>query len=35
MQVGSPMEHVGIDLTGPWPKSDGNIYILTFIDHFT
>ena len=35
LQVGSPMERVGIDLTGPWPKSDGNVYILTFIDHFT
>jgi len=35
MQVGSPMERAGIDLTGPWPKSGNKIYILTFIDHFT
>ena len=35
MQVGAPMERAGIDLTGPWPRSDNKIYILTFIDHFT
>ena len=33
--MGSPMERVGIDLTGPWPKSNGKIFILTFIDHFS
>jgi transposase InsO family protein len=35
MQVGSPMAQAGIDLTGPWPRSNNNKYILTFIDHFT
>ena len=35
MQVGAPMERAGIDLTGPWPKSNNCVYILTFIDHFT
>ena len=35
MTVGSPMERAGIDLTGPWPKSHNNTYILSFIDHFT
>lgn len=29
------MERASIDLTGPWPKSHNNVYILTFIDHFT
>jgi predicted aspartyl protease/transposase InsO family protein len=35
MTVASPMERAGIDLTGPWPKSHNNTFILTFIDHFT
>jgi transposase InsO family protein len=35
MNVGSPMERAGIYLTGPWSKSEGKVYILTFIDHFT
>ena len=35
MQTGSPFERVGIDLTGPWAKSENKVYILTFIDHFT
>lgn len=35
MQVGAPFERVGVDLTGPWPKSNGQVYVLTFIDHFT
>jgi Integrase zinc binding domain len=34
MIVGAPMERAGIDLTGPWPRSNGNVYILMFIDHF-
>lgn len=34
MQVGAPTERTGIDLTGPWPRSDNKIYILTFVDHF-
>jgi len=29
------MERAGIDLTGPWPKSSNNVYILVFVDHFT
>jgi transposase InsO family protein len=29
------MARAGIDLTGPWPRSNNNTYILTFIDHFT
>jgi transposase InsO family protein len=32
---GSPFERVGIDLTGPWPKSGNKVYMLTYIDHFT
>jgi transposase InsO family protein len=35
MQVGSPFERMGIDLTGPWPKSNNKVYILTCIDHYT
>jgi hypothetical protein len=35
MQTGSPFERVGIDLTGPWPKSGNKVYMLTYIDHFT
>lgn len=35
MQVGSPFERVGIDLIGPWPSSNGRVYIMTYIDHFT
>ena len=34
MQVSSPFERVGIDLTGPWLKSN-KVFILTFIDHYT
>ena len=29
------MERLGIDLTGPWPKANNKVYILTCIDHFT
>src|ERR1700733_8801064 len=33
---GEPMERLGIDLTGPHPKSvKGNTYILTVMDYFT
>ena len=36
MLVGEPWERIGIDVTGPHPKSaKGNVYILTMIDHFT
>lgn len=35
MQLGAPFERCGIDLTGPWPKSNGKVYILTYLDHFT
>ena len=36
MVVGTPFERVGIDLTGPHPKSkSGKVYILTCLDHFT
>ena len=35
MQTGSLFERVGIDLTGPWPKSGNKVYMLTYIDHFT
>ena len=35
MTIGSPMARAWIDLTGPWPKSKGNVYILFFIDHFS
>jgi hypothetical protein len=34
--VGAPLERVGIDITGPLPKSnEGNKYILTIVDYFT
>ena len=33
---GAPFERVGIDLTGPHPRSRrGHVYILTYLDHFT
>ena len=36
MLTGEPWERLGIDITGPHPKSSrGHIYILTVIDHFT
>lgn len=36
MVVGDIFERVGIDLTGPHPRSrKGNIFILTYIDHFS
>ena len=34
--VGCPMERVGIDITGPYPRSDdGNRFVLSAIDYFT
>lgn len=36
LNVGEPMECLGIDITGPHPTSSkGNKYIMTVIDHFT
>jgi hypothetical protein len=36
MVIGAPFERVGIDLTGPHPRSKrGFTYILTYVDHFT
>jgi hypothetical protein len=36
MVVGAPFERVGIDLTGPHPKSkNGYTYILTYLNHFS
>lgn len=36
LKTGEAWELVGIDLTGPHPKSSrGHIYILTIVDHFT
>jgi len=36
MTVGYPWERIGIDVTGPHPRSSkGNVYIITAIDHFT
>jgi len=36
MLTGEPWERIGVDVTGPHPKSaKGNVYILTLIDHFT
>jgi len=36
MVIGTPFERVGIDLTGPHPRSkSGHTYILTYIDHFS
>jgi len=34
--VGSPWERIGVDVTGPYPRSSkGNVYIITAFDHFT
>jgi hypothetical protein len=31
-----PFQHIGIDVVGPFPVSqNGNVYILTVVDHFT
>jgi transposase InsO family protein len=36
MNVGAPLECIGIDITGPHPvSSTGYRYILTIVDHFT
>jgi transposase InsO family protein len=36
MTVGMPWERVGVDITGPHPKSrNGYVYILTLTDYFT
>jgi hypothetical protein len=36
MTVGMPWERLGIDITGPHPKSsNGFVYILTLVDYFT
>jgi len=36
MTVGSPWERIGVDVTGPHPRSSkGNVYIITAIDHFS
>ena len=36
MNVGAPLECIGIDITGPHPVSTtGYRYILTIVDHFT
>ena len=36
MVIGAPLDRVGIDLTGPHPRSRrGYTYILTYIDHFS
>ena len=36
MNTGMPFERVGIDITGPHPKSkNGFTYILTMIDYFS
>ena len=36
MTTGAPWERVGIDITGPHPKSTrGNIYMLTVMDYFS
>ena len=36
MTMGAPWERLGIDITGPFPKSArGNKFMLTMIDHFT
>ena len=36
MVVGAPFERVGIDLTGPHPRSkNGYVYIMTYVDHFS
>jgi len=36
MPVGMPWERIGIDITGPHPKSrNGYVYILTLVDYFS
>jgi hypothetical protein len=36
MTVGMPWERIGIDITGPHPKSrNGYVYMLTLMDYFT
>ena len=36
MTVGMPWERIGIDITGPHPKSrNGYVYMLTIMDYFT
>jgi len=31
-----PFQHIGVDVVGPFPTSqNGNVYILTVVDHFT
>jgi len=36
MTVDSPWEKIGVDVTGPHPRSwKGNVFIITAIDHFT
>jgi transposase InsO family protein len=31
-----PFQHIGVDIVGPFPTSQqGNVYILTVVDHFT
>ena len=36
MTVGAPLERIGIDVTGPFPKSArGNKFMVTVVDHYT
>ena len=36
MTMGAPWERIGIDITGPFPKSArGNRFMLTIVDHFS
>ena len=36
MSVGAPLERIGIDVTGPFPKSSrGNKFMVTLVDHYT
>jgi hypothetical protein len=36
MTTGEPFERIGVDITGPHPKSSsGYIYILTLVDYFS
>ena len=36
MTMGAPWERLGVDITGPFPRSArGNKYMITLIDHFT
>ena len=36
MTMGAPWERIGVDITGPFPRSArGNKYMVTLIDHFT